>query len=222
MEHQQRLAQVGEAFVELLLGDVVEEFALIGTAARRATLPPRPFLDLSTCCLNRPVTCAGSAGAAMVTTARASGMRCAAARAPPRRRGCGRSGSRARCASCADGRRRRPGRRHWRKNVVLANSPSLAPRPVKSKRSTAMPCAGQPLGDALGREVVLAAGEAMREQREGRRLAERPIERRRELLARGVGEGEAFAAHGYLVTVLARVLVQTNGIPRATHGVKFA
>ena len=28
MEHQQRLAQVGEAFVELLRGDVVEEFAL--------------------------------------------------------------------------------------------------------------------------------------------------------------------------------------------------
>ena len=79
---------------------------------------------------------------------------------------------------------------------MLANSPSLAPSPVKSKRSTAMPCAGQPLGDALGRQIVLAAGEAVGEQREGRRLAERPIERGGELLACGVGEGEAFAAHG--------------------------
>ncbi len=53
----------------------------------------------------------------------------------------------------------------------------------------------QPLGNALGGEVILAAGEAMREQRKGCRLAERQIERSGELLAFGIGKIEAFAAH---------------------------
>ena len=54
----------------------------------------------------------------------------------------------------------------------------------------------QPLGDALGRQVVLAAGEAMREQREGGGLAERQVEHAGELFALGIGKFEPFAAHG--------------------------
>ena len=46
----------------------------------------------------------------------------------------------------------------------------------------------QPLGDALGGQDILAAGEAMREQREGGGLAQRQIERGGELLALGVGK----------------------------------
>ncbi len=56
----------------------------------------------------------------------------------------------------------------------------------------------QPLGDALGRQDILAAGETMRKQRKGRRFAERQIERRRKLLTFAIGEIEAFAAHGSL------------------------
>ena len=54
----------------------------------------------------------------------------------------------------------------------------------------------QPLGDALGRQDVLAAGEAVREQREGGRLAQRQVERGGELFALGVGKFEALGAHG--------------------------
>ena len=60
----------------------------------------------------------------------------------------------------------------------------------------------QPLGDALGGEVILAAGKAMREQRGGGGLAERDIEQRRQLLAFGIGKFETFAAHG--LTLLLR------------------
>ncbi len=54
----------------------------------------------------------------------------------------------------------------------------------------------QPLGDALGRQDVLAAGEAVREQRETRGLSERQVEHRRKLLALGIGKIETLAAHG--------------------------
>ena len=122
----------------------------------------------------------GIAGAAIVTTARASGTP-RPPQAPRRRRGCGRSGLRAR------GRVRR----NWSaaatrsatldENVVLANSPSLAPSPVKSKRSTRDAERRQALGDAAGGLHVLAAGEAVREQRVGRGspagLSSRPASR---------------------------------------------
>ena len=49
---------------------------------------------------------------------------------------------------------------------------------------------GQPFGDALGGEIVLAAGEAMRKQRVSRGLAERQVDERRELFALGVGKVE--------------------------------
>ena len=53
----------------------------------------------------------------------------------------------------------------------------------------------QPLGDALGGEDILAASEAMREQRKGGRLAQRQVEHGGELLAFAVGKFETLAAH---------------------------
>ncbi len=110
------------------------------------------------------VTCAASKGEAI--TARAFSSR------QPRRRG-QRGGAAAGCGrSAATGpgrrppwpRRRRPGRRRRRRGPRAPNSPSLSPRPVKSKRSTATPRADEGAGDAPGGERVLAAGEAVGEQ----------------------------------------------------------
>src|SRR5215213_731442 len=107
-----------------------------------------------TCCLNKPVTCAGSAGAAMVATARASGTWLAAAStaAPPRL-----------CPIRIAGARNIV--RKWfaaatrsatlEEKLVLANSPWLAPRPVKSKRSTAMPRAVKPSAMRLAARLSL-------------------------------------------------------------------
>ena len=79
---------------------------------------------------------------------------------------------------------------------MLANSPSLRAQPGEIETQHGDAVDRQPLGDALGGEVVLAAGEAMREQRIGRRLAERQVEHGRQLLALGIGKIETFAAHG--------------------------
>lgn len=54
----------------------------------------------------------------------------------------------------------------------------------------------QPLGNALGREVILAASEAMREQCEGYRFAEREIDQGRQFIAFGIGKFEPLGAHG--------------------------
>ncbi len=51
-------------------------------------------------------------------------------------------------------------------------------------------------GDALGRQHVLAAGEAVREQRIGRDRAVGQIERGSELMASGARELKAFGRHG--------------------------
>ena len=84
------------------------------------------------------VTCEGSIGAAMVTTARSEAICGAAfsAAAPPSEwpiRSCGGMP----CVSIqATAARRSP---TFEVKFVLANSPAECPRPVKSKRSTAMP-----------------------------------------------------------------------------------
>src|SRR4051794_20060149 len=96
-----------------------------------------------TCSLNRPVTCAGSEGAAMVTTAFASGQCCAVAStaAPPRLWPIRSAGARYVSRKCFAAATRSA---TFDEKLVLANSPSLAPSPVKSKRSTAMPRAVNP------------------------------------------------------------------------------
>jgi hypothetical protein len=68
------------------------------------------------------------------------------------------------------------------------------PGKIETQRGDAM--YRQPLGDALGRADVLAAGEAMREQRIGDRLPQGQVEHGRQLFAFGVGKIEPFAAHG--------------------------
>jgi hypothetical protein len=52
--------------------------------------------------------------------------------------------------------------------------------------------------DALGGEIVLAAGEAVGEQRERGRRADRPVDQRRQFVTGGCGKLEAFGAHGLL------------------------
>ena len=118
MEHQQRLAQRGEAFVELLLRHVVKEFALDGER------PPGQlhfdlalFLDRVDVLLEQAGDMGGIVGRgdghhrARFGDAVRGGEHRAAAEAmadQDRRRA---------STSCADGRRRRPGRRRSRKNA---------------------------------------------------------------------------------------------------------
>jgi hypothetical protein len=80
--------------------------------------------------------------------------------------------------------------------VEFANSPSLEPRPVKSKRNTAIPFGGERGRDAFCGQHILAAGEAMRKQRVGLHRSIRRIQRGGKLMAAFAGELEAFSRHG--------------------------
>src|SRR5262245_39354898 len=141
VEDQQRLMQARDLLTQILLGDISRN------ARRIRNRRPSSETSTSPCCAmsasrsrNRPVTCAGSLGAAIVTTARASGTSAAAARtaAPPRLWPIRIAGARlaSRKAPAAATRSAT-----LDENVVLANSPSLEPSPVKSKRNTPMPSA---------------------------------------------------------------------------------
>src|SRR6185312_12784315 len=92
---------------------------------------------------NRFDTCAASAGAAMVTTARASEIWLAAAStaAPPRLWPIRSEGA---CASFLRWFVAATRSATFEEKCVFLNSPSLAPRPVKSKRKTAMPSSVSP------------------------------------------------------------------------------
>ena len=131
----------------------------------------------------------------MVTTARASAMRCEAAStaAPPSEWPIRIAGAPVRLAQVIGGGDQIV---DVRGEMRVGEFAFAGAQPGKIEAQHGDAVMRQPLGDALGGEVVLAAGEAVREQREGRRLAERQVERRGELLACGVGESEAFAAHG--------------------------
>ena len=140
-------------------------------AARRASTSASPSASISARGRREQVGDVGGVGRARRWSPPPS-LRELAARppAPPRRRGCGRSGA---------GRRLRFARSQsaaatrsstLEEKLVLANSPSLAPSPVKSKRSTAMPRSASALAIAPPRNV-LGAGEAVGEQGVGARLA---------------------------------------------------
>jgi hypothetical protein len=60
-----------------------------------------------------------------------------------------------------------------------------------------MPCIRQLLSDTFGRQHVLAAGKAMREQRECDRLAQRQIKYRRQFFTLGIRKIKSFATHGW-------------------------
>src|ERR1700739_1911900 len=95
----------------------------------------------------------------------------------------------------------------FEEKLVLANSPSLAPRPVKSKRSTAMPRAVRPSAMRRAARTSLPQGKQWANSAKGRgvprgraaRRAAGRVERGGEPLARGVGEIEAFGRHGVLL-----------------------
>ena len=99
--------------------------------------------------------------------------------------------------------------------MVLANSPSLDPMPVKSKRSTAMPCALSASEMRRAAKHVLAAGEAMGEQRIGAGLAGRQVEHGGEFFASGIGKIEALGGHGKSPCVLSAGRLAHAGAARA-------
>src|SRR5262249_38896866 len=141
-EKQQCLAQAAVVLEQHVLGAVVAGRTLC------AKLPAAERdLDLALCAdlVRRLLEQAGARGgvAAIVTTARASATCDAAASTavPPRLWPIRIAGARRlrRNSSAAATRSAT-----LEENVVLANSPSLAPSPVKSKRSTAMPSAVRP------------------------------------------------------------------------------
>ena len=70
---------------------------------------------------------------------------------------------------------------------------------------------GQPFGNPLGRQIVLAAGEAMRKQRESRRFAERKIDQGCQLLAFRVGEFNSFGAHGVYLFLISHPIILRPG-----------
>ena len=66
-------------------------------------------------------------------------------------------------------------------------------REIETQHSNAVN--SQPLGDAFGSQIILATGEAVREQRIGHGLAEGQIEHRRQFIALGIGKIETLASH---------------------------
>ena len=195
VEHQQGLAQVRHAIHQRLLGDILEEFA--PDAERPAR---QQDLDLAL---------------------RADGVDVLLEQAGDVR-GIGRRGNRHHGARFGDAMR---SREHSRATEAVADQDrgrlERPPQMIgggdeivdvrREMRVGEIALAGaqpgeietqhrdalhrQPLGNPLGREVVLAAGEAMREQREGAGFAERQVEQRRQFLALGVGEIETLGVH---------------------------
>jgi hypothetical protein len=121
-------------------GDVVQEFTADAERPPGESRPrPRLRADGVELSLNRWVTWLGSLARRWSPPPSPRHWR-PPPPAPPRRRGCGRSAAPAPAASCA-GVGGGNEIATLDENVVLANSPSLEPMPVKSKRSTAMPSA---------------------------------------------------------------------------------
>ena len=190
MEYEQRLVQMRDAVHQHLLGDVVEEFAATVNGRPASVTSASPLSRIvPTCSLNRPATCAGSDGAAIVTTQRDSG---------DAMRGGQHRGA---AEAVADQDRRRAMRLAQMigggdeivdigREMRVGEFALAAAESGEVEAQHGDPDHRQPLGDALGGEIVLAAGEAVREQREGRRLADRPVEQRRELVAAGLGNSK--------------------------------
>ena len=91
-------------------------------------------------------------------------------------------------------------------NVVLANSPSLAPSPVKSKRSTAMPRAVSPSAMRFAASTSLPQVKQCANSANATGWPGRPVEQRGELLAARIGKVEAFGRHAPSYCLPARPL----------------
>src|SRR5215831_7516278 len=144
VEDQQCLAQVGDAIEELMLGEVVDETA---ADAKLPTREGRLDLTLGADLVETILEQAGHVGgiAGCGDRHHRARLRPSAAAAstavPPRLWPMRIAGAAARRRSSFAAATRSA---ILEENVVLANSPSLEPRPVKSKRSTAMPSAVKP------------------------------------------------------------------------------
>ena len=196
MEYQKRLAQIGHTLGDPLFGNIIKEFALDPERA-----PGQRHLDLAL-----------FADLVDLILEQAGDVRRIAGR--------GNGDHRARFRDAMRGRKhRRPAqavtdqdRRRAvcftqvigggdqvidvRRKMRVGKIAFAGAEPGEIEAQHADAAHRQPLGNALGREVILAAGEAVREQSKGCRLAQRQIEQRRELFAFGIGKFEPLGAHG--------------------------
>ena len=136
------LCSVAICAIRLLLGDVVEEFALDAERpAGERDLDLALLADVLDVVLEQMRDVGGIGrrrdGDDRLRLRNLRRRR----RGPRRRRGCGRSGSPAPCRVSRRWSAARTRSATFEENVELAKSPSLEPRPVKSKRNTAMPLA---------------------------------------------------------------------------------
>ncbi len=199
VEDEQRLVQLGDVRGEILLGDVVEEGAADAERAARER-----HLDLA---LRGDVGDAVAEQAGDVRRIARRADRHHGARLGDAVRGGEHRGAAEAVADQDRGRVQRAAQMIRRGNEIvdirrergvgeLALAGAEAGE-IEAQHGDAVHL--QAVGDAARRPVVLAAGEAVREQRHRARLAVRPVEQRRELLALGVGKIETFGRHRRLL-----------------------
>ena len=184
MEHEQRLVQIRDALDEVLFGDVRHEI----TADAEGASGQR-HLDL-TLLADRLEMLLEQAGD--VTGVARRGDRHYRTRFG--NRGCGRQDRRAAKAVSDQDRGRAlrfPQRvsggdkiRDVRGECGVGEFAVAAPQPGEIEAQYADPQRGQALGDAARRMNILAAGEAVREQRKGANLARRQVKERARAAAR--------------------------------------
>ncbi len=196
MEHQQRFAQAGDLFIQRPASNVVEELALDGErASGEFDLQLALFANVIDVIPKQTRDMRRIAGrgdrhhGACVRNAMRGGQHCGAAE------------------RVADQDRRWPLRLaqvigsgdqilHVRREMRVGEFALAGAESGEIEAEHGDALLGQSFGDAFGGEVILPAGEAMREQRIGRRLAERLVQCRGEKLAFGIGKSKAAAAHG--------------------------
>ena len=196
MEHQQRLAQVGYTVLQIFLGHIIEEFAFDAKFT-----PCQAYIDLTLLPKLVNIRFKQIGNVARVV-------------------GRGDSYDPARFGNFARGREHRGtaqtvAYQNCRRSMSLPQMIGGSDKVVYIRRKMrvgkfAFAAAqsgeietqdtnavhGQLLGDTFGRQHILAAGKAMREQRECGRLAKRQIKYRRQFFTLGIRKIKSFATHG--------------------------
>ena len=205
MQHQQRLAQVGDARDQLLLGDVVEKLAPDAERpTRQHDLALALRADIRDLLLEQPGHVArigwrrdGRDGSRLGDARRGGEHRGAAEAVADQQRG------RALRAAQMIGGRHEIGDVGGEIRIgELAFARAEAGEVEAQHRDAAL---GERLGDALRREIVLAAGEAVGEQRKRGGLARGAFQQRRQGLSGRIGEVETLGPHrrlrGWVATI---------------------
>ena len=201
MHHQQRLAQIGKALLQLLFRDIVQEFlADAERAPGERDFDLALLLDLRNVLPEQTRDMRGIGG-------RRDGHDRARFRAMLRG-----GEHRGAAETVAD---QQPGRAMHFPQVICGGDQIGDVRRERRVGEFAFACAkpgeieaqhrdaahGQAFGDALCRQHVLAAGEAVRKQRIRDGLARRPVQHGGEVLAARIGKLKTFGWHGYSPSV---------------------